>query len=94
MAIIHPPGSEPAHARVAPLEAPLRPLCPACHTTVVRVSVAAAVVFDVVCADAHDGERDLQVISHEWLDACWDADARAACATCDWQGSVAELRRG
>jgi hypothetical protein len=34
------------------------------------------------------------VISHEWLDACWDADARAACATCDWQGSVAELRPG
>ncbi len=94
MEIIRPPGSAPATAVIAPLEAPLRPLCPSCHTTVVRVSVAAAIVFDVVCADAPGGERDLQVISHEWLDACWDADARVACARCDWEGSVAELRRG
>jgi hypothetical protein len=91
MANIRPAHTASGRAVVEPLEGPLRPLCPSCRTTVVRVSVAASVLFDVVAAGGDDA-HDLQVIGHEWHDASWDGDTAAVCGSCGWRGRVADLR--
>jgi hypothetical protein len=74
-----------------PLDAPLRPLCPTCGSTQVRIAVEAAVSFDVVAAEGAEATRDLQVVGHLWHDAAWDRETSASCA-CGWTGCVGELR--
>jgi len=91
MAIVRPPAKAASPEPLAPVDVPLRPLCPACGAATVRVTVAAAVAFDVVAATSPSGPCDLQVIAHEWLDGGWDEGAPAACPGCGWQGDVGAL---
>jgi hypothetical protein len=77
---------------MAPLELPLRPLCPACDGAAVRVIVEATVTFDVVGCLVPGADRDLEVIAHEWHDTAWDGDSPAECGACAWRGTVGELQ--
>ncbi|CAN5780179.1 hypothetical protein BH23DEI1_BH23DEI1_15730 [soil metagenome] len=82
-------AAEPAES--APLGRPLRPLCPTCGATAIRIRVEALVVFDVVHTGSDGAPSDLEVIAHEWHDASWEADTPCACDTCGWVGRVADL---
>jgi hypothetical protein len=79
---------------VTPLDPPLRPLCPSCRSTVVRVAATAALVFDVVGADGTGEDADLEVMAHEWQDASWERGSAASCPSCAWTGRVEDLLAG
>ncbi len=68
-----------------------RPLCPACAAPIVRVTVEASLLLDVVRAAADEDDGALRVVRHEWDDASWANESRAACARCEWEGRVGDL---
>ena len=72
-----------------PTETPLRPLCPGCGAESVRVHTSACVSLEVA-SPARLGE--LQVLALRLGEAAWDEGDVAACGSCDWRGTVADIR--
>jgi hypothetical protein len=83
------PRYAPLHVGLAPVELPLRPLCPVCGAERLSLTATVRMTFEVVAADLVD---DLQVL-HQWLDGCdWVDDDVAECRQCGWRGRVIALR--
>lgn len=81
-------ATTPLLRTLAPTEEPLRPLCPACGGDRVRIRLQVPVSVEV---GAPSALSDLQVLSLTLDDMAWDDHDAAACARCDWRGTVAEL---